>query len=93
VNYQVIVTPTADAEAMGAFRWYADRSMDAAEKWYAGLERALSSLAVKPTRCPVSEEDSEVLGCEVRILLYGKRRGGAHRTWMTGRPCNPANGG
>jgi plasmid stabilization system protein ParE len=75
VNYRVIVTPAADAEAMEAFHWYADRSLDAAEKWYAGLDRALNGLAVKPSRCPVSEEDSEVLDCEVRILLYGKRRG------------------
>ena len=75
MNYQVIVTPTADAEAMEAFRWYADRSLDAGEKWYAGLDHAINSLAVTPTRCPVSRQDSEALGCEVRFLLYGKRRG------------------
>jgi plasmid stabilization system protein ParE len=75
VNYHLVVTPTADAEAMESFLWYAERSLDAAEKWYSGLDRAMKSLVVKPTRCPVSQEDSEQLGCEVRILLYGKRRG------------------
>jgi plasmid stabilization system protein ParE len=75
VSYNLIVTPTADAEAMEAFRWYAEHSLDAAEKWYAGLNRAMDSLTEKPTRCPVSQEDSEALGCETRILLHGKRRG------------------
>jgi plasmid stabilization system protein ParE len=75
LNYRIIVTPTAEAEAMDAFRWYAERSMEAAEKWYAGLYRALDSLAEKPTRCPISQDDTVSLGCEVRLLLYGKRRG------------------
>jgi plasmid stabilization system protein ParE len=75
VSYNVIVTPTADAEAMEAFRWYVERSPDAAEKWHAGLCRAMDSLAEKPTRCPISQEDSKALGCEARILLHGKRRG------------------
>ena len=75
MNYDLVVTPNADAEAMESFLWYAERSLDAAEKWYSGLERALNSLVVKPTRCPISQEVSEALGCEVRILLYGKWRG------------------
>jgi len=75
VSYRVIITPTADAEAMEAFRWYAERSATAAERWYAGLHRAIAGLADKPGRSPVSEEDSEALGCEVRMLLYGRRRG------------------
>jgi plasmid stabilization system protein ParE len=75
VNYRVIVTPTADAEAMEAFRWYADRSIDVADRWYAGLSRALAGLAEHADRSPVSEDDSDALGCETRILLYGRRRG------------------
>jgi plasmid stabilization system protein ParE len=75
MTYHVIVTPTADDEAMEAVRWYAERSPDAAQRWRDGLTRAISSLAKLPTRCPVSTTDSQALGCEVRILLYGKRRG------------------
>jgi plasmid stabilization system protein ParE len=75
VSYNVIVTPTADAEAMDALDWYLQRSPDAAQQWHAGLTRAIDSLAKLPTRCPVSEEDSKALGCEVRLLLYGRRRG------------------
>jgi hypothetical protein len=37
--------------------------------------RAINKPAKTPMRCPVSQEDSEALGCEVRLLLYGKRRG------------------
>src|SRR5262249_34745237 len=37
--------------------------------------RCRSALAKMPTRCPVSRADSQALGCEVRQLLYGKRRG------------------
>ena len=75
MSYRVIVTPTADAEAMEAFRWYAERSPAAARKWHAGLTRAINRLGAHPERRPVSEEDSEALGCETRLLLYGRRRG------------------
>jgi len=75
VTYHVIVTRTADAEAMEAFRWYAERSPAAARRWYQGLERALKTLESQPTQCPISEEDSEALGREVRLKLYGRRRG------------------
>ena len=40
-----------------------------------GTTRALNSPAKLPTRCPVSQEGSKALGCEVRHLLHGKRRG------------------
>lgn len=75
MTYNVIVTPTADDEAMEAVRWHAERSVDAAQRWHDGLTRAIDSLAKMPSRCPVSQADSQALGCEVRQLLYGKRRG------------------
>jgi plasmid stabilization system protein ParE len=75
VTYRVLVTPIADAEAMGSFRWYAERSDRIAERWYAGLNKAITGLAKNPGRFPVSQDDSESLGCEARILLYGRRRG------------------
>ena len=60
---------------MEAVQWYAERSWEAAQRWHAGLTRAIKSLGKTPTRCPVSHTDSEVLGCEARVLLYGKLRG------------------
>ena len=70
MTYTVNVTPTADAEAMEA-EW----STDAAQQWYAGLTRAIDSLAKLQTCCPVPQEDSKAFGCEERLVLYGKRRG------------------
>ncbi len=75
MSYRVIITPTADAEAMESFRWYADRSPGAAARWYAGLNRALAGLSENPTRYAVSDEDSVTLGREIRFKLYGRRRG------------------
>lgn len=75
MTYHVLVTPIADAEAMESFRWYAERSDRIAERWYAGLNKAITALAKNPARFPVSEDDSAALGCEARILLYGRRRG------------------
>ena len=75
MSYRVIVAPTADAEAQDAFDWYAERSPAAARRWYAGLAAAIASLAEGPEGCPVSEDDSEALGREVRLKLYGRRRG------------------
>jgi plasmid stabilization system protein ParE len=75
VTYRVLVTPIADAGAMESFRWYTERSTTIAERWYAGLNKAIASLAKNPGRFPISEEDSAALACEARILLYGRRRG------------------
>jgi plasmid stabilization system protein ParE len=75
VSYRVIVTPIANAEAMEAFDWYAARSHAAAARWHAGLSRAIASLSENPERCPVSEDDSEALGREIRLKLHGRRHG------------------
>ncbi len=61
MTYKVIVTPTADAEAVGAVGWYAERSADAAQRWHAGLTSAIDGLSRLPTRCPISQEDSGAL--------------------------------
>lgn len=71
---RVVLTRTVAAEAMGANRWYAERST-AAGRWYDGFERSLAKLAEGPNRRPVSEEDSAALGREVRQMPHGRRRG------------------
>jgi ParE toxin of type II toxin-antitoxin system, parDE len=60
---------------MESFRWYAERSDTIAERWYAGLNKAITGLAKNPGRFPVLQDDSAALGCEARILLYGRRWG------------------
>lgn len=75
MNHRVVVTPTARAEAMDAYRWYAKRSPAAARKWRAGPALVIQGLSDDPERQPVSDEDSEVLGCQTRLLFHGRRRG------------------
>ncbi len=57
MTYKVIVTPTADAEAMEAVNWYAERSTDAAQRWHTGLTRAINSFEDKflPPSWPPSD--------------------------------------
>ena len=70
MNYHVVVTPTADAEAMESFLWYAEACVDAAEKWYSGLDRAKKPCRLKPTRVPgLTSRLRAIQGCEVRTLL------------------------
>ena len=47
-------------------------SFEQAEKWFNGIIAAIRSLEHSPHRYHVTEE-SEELGQEVRVLLYGKR--------------------
>ena len=43
-------------------------------RWARGIRSKIATLRSSPQRCPV-DPDSEVYGEEVRVLLYGKRRG------------------
>lgn len=47
-------------------------SFEQAEEWFNGIIAAIRTLEDMPGRCPVADE-SEQLGQEVRLLLYGKR--------------------
>jgi plasmid stabilization system protein ParE len=74
VNYRVVFTPRARADAVRAFRWIAEVSPAAAARWYAGLDKAVAALGTMPTRHPIAEEESERLGMPIRQMLYGRRR-------------------
>ncbi|MCA1696183.1 MAG: type II toxin-antitoxin system RelE/ParE family toxin [Actinobacteria bacterium] len=75
MNYRVVFTPRARADTVNAFRWIAEQSPEAAARWYGGLEKAVAKLDRFPERCPVVEEESELLGITLRLLTYGRRRG------------------
>jgi len=45
MTYRIVVTARARADAVEAFRWLADRSPEAAGRWYLGLEEAIVDLA------------------------------------------------
>lgn len=48
-------------------------SFEQAEKWFNGIVAAIRTLEEMPNRCSVADE-SEELGEEVRLLLFGTRR-------------------
>lgn len=78
MTYRVVVTARARADAIQTFAHLAERSPDVAERWYLALQGAIADLATMPTRHPVAEEESELLGLTLREALVGKRRA-AHR--------------
>ena len=43
MRFRVVFTPRARADAVNAFRWIAERSPEAAARWYAGLEKAIAN--------------------------------------------------
>jgi plasmid stabilization system protein ParE len=47
-------------------------SFEQANEWFSGIISAIQTLEDMPSRCPVADE-SEELGQEVRLLLYGRR--------------------
>lgn len=74
MEYAVEVTEIAAAEIDSAYEWIKERAPDAAERWYAGLMAALSSLRRNPRRC-ARVLTAEFQGAEIRQLVYGRRRG------------------
>jgi plasmid stabilization system protein ParE len=75
VNYRVVFTAGARADAVKQFHFLADRSPTAAARWYMGLQKAIVKLSKMPERHPVAEEESEQVGIVLRQMLYGGRPG------------------
>ena len=75
MSYRVVVTVRSRADGLKAFRWLADRSPDAAARWYTELKKGIESLSMMPERCPVAIEETEQLGITLRELLSGERPG------------------
>lgn len=76
MTYRVIIQPEAERDIRQAAAWIREqtRSPAPALHWVRGLRAAIETLASHPLRCPV-DPDSEFYGEEVRVLLYGRRRG------------------
>ena len=74
-RFHVVIQPRARIDTIEGFSWLAERSEDAAIRWYAGLQAAIAKLADHPERNPIASEESERLGVTIRQSLYGRRRG------------------
>lgn len=74
MNYEVLLSEPAEAEADAAFLRVLRYSPDFAGEWYDGFLKAIDSLSVFPGRCPVAPENDDFPGREVRQYLYRKGR-------------------
>ncbi len=74
MNYKVVVSEPAKAEADEAFAWISEFSPARAKKWFNGLFKAIASLDNQPESYPLAPE-AELFHRDIRQMLYGKRRG------------------
>ncbi|MCI0335821.1 MAG: type II toxin-antitoxin system RelE/ParE family toxin [Planctomycetes bacterium] len=85
MQYDVNLTARAEREYQLAYEWYADRSPEAAEKWFMGMQAALDSLKRNPERCPLADENTS-FPIELRQLNFGSGRRKTHRIIFAIRP-------
>jgi plasmid stabilization system protein ParE len=85
MKYEVKLTGEADRNIRSAYEWYAERSPDAAERWYRGIMQALASLEFDPQRCALANEN-ERAPIELRQLNYGSGRKITHQIVYAIRP-------
>ena len=82
---EVILTKRAQDELDGAHKWWAEnRSVEQANRWYAGFVEKMLTLERDPERCPLAPE-SEFFPYAVRQLNYGLGRRPTHRALYTVR--------
>ena len=72
MTYRVDISIPALRDAEAAVLWIRQFNKETAKTWYEGLLEAIFSLEQLPYRCSPAPE-SEILGREVRQLIYGKR--------------------
>jgi len=72
MTYRVDISIPALQDAEAAFLWIRQFNKETAKAWYEGLLEAIFSLEELPYRCSLAPE-SELLGREVRQLIYGKK--------------------
>lgn len=73
MKFQIEFTDVAEMEAQDTLLWLLGRSPDFAGRWQAGLEKAIQSLEVFPTRCARAPE-SDSFDVDVRQLIYSGYR-------------------
>ena len=75
MKYRIELAATAKADIRGQAQWLREQvSSTAADKWLAGLYKAIDTLQTRPLRCPIAAE-SDSFPEEIRELLYGGRSG------------------
>jgi plasmid stabilization system protein ParE len=83
MSLRVVISKQAEREMQSAFNWWAShRSKRQADRWYAGLAKAIADLGENPERHAQSRERPR-LACEIRDLLVGLGRRPTHRAVFT----------
>jgi hypothetical protein len=73
MTFRVILLPGAESDLEVAFIWIAEHSPDAAARWLAGIDAAISTLREMPLRCSVAGDDSAArLSCGKCSTADGK---------------------
>jgi plasmid stabilization system protein ParE len=79
MKHRIELAATAKADIYGQAKWLRDEvSPSSAEKWLAGLYKAIDTLQTRPLRCPVAAEHDRFPE-EIRELLYGTRGKRKHK--------------
>jgi plasmid stabilization system protein ParE len=74
MKYRIELAATAKAHIRQQAQWLRDQaSPAAAERWLAGLYKAIDTLQTRPQRCPVAAENDKFPE-EIRELLHGRRK-------------------
>jgi plasmid stabilization system protein ParE len=79
MTYRIELAATAKADIRSQAQWLREQiSPAAADKWLAGLYKAIDTLQTSPLRCPLAAE-SDKFPEEIRELLYGQRGKQKHK--------------
>ncbi len=78
MRFTVTLTSEAKLQLEEATDWYASGDHQVAERWHAGFESALKSLADNPRLCGLARE-SELVTSEIRELHYGSGKRKTHQ--------------
>src|SRR5260221_12105702 len=83
MSLRVVLTEQAEREMQSAFNWWAEhRSKRQADRWYAGLAKAIAALSENSQRHGHSRE-SDRFAYPIRDLLFGLGRRPTHRAIFT----------
>ncbi len=72
-RHRVIVELSARQDIAQAHLWLAERSPDAAGRWFNSLYDTIGSLELFPERCPLAPE-SEFFNAAIREIFHGRRQ-------------------
>lgn len=68
MRFRVEITPVAEAQIEGAYRWYREVNRAFADRWFRELMNRIASLHDKPERCALAVEN-EIFSREIELTV------------------------